>query len=452
MEPAGMVMIDIKEIANMGLPDSEGHLLPPSAHQGSLVIMASSGHEMDAINVVISGGIYNPLTGTCGNTCETCNGCASFPPLNPDPFVDPAISYGWLYSQCPWSNGYLQSLTSYVWQWRSSSTSIVTVQASPNPGLAYGVNGGSATAYADLSLAPVNAGQICTQGTLPPCPTANPSQNTPAHIIPVLSSALSTLWYFGKDAVGKQLPKPPNFYLGDVVATITANYASGGSYAWAISDGTRLSFSQTQTVTSTTTTSNTVTVYASGGSKNKNDVEISLTWTDPTGYKAAAAPLSFTVDWPYSLSAPNGNPTVPNTAVSTCGPPWPPPNVGPLIGNWTAYFWQMRSFFQQVMTGANFNESFTNTVNAQSNNIPPSANGSNGAVNIATFSDNYCFANQIAAKPPSLPPQNPLGSNLIWTTTQIYSVGSSSVGVGLEVQRQTLQRFQDHHAVSGIQR
>ena len=75
----GTAMVDLKEIATMGNPDAAGSVLPPSVTEGKLVIEAATGNEADAINILYwSGGIYNPTKATCGETCETCNGCTNF--------------------------------------------------------------------------------------------------------------------------------------------------------------------------------------------------------------------------------------------------------------------------------------------------------------------------------------------------------------------------------------
>lgn len=71
-------MVDIMQLAEMGMPDRNGHVLPLSATEGSLVVSAGNGSEYDPINVAVAGGIYNPKAATCNPTCTTCNGCTSF--------------------------------------------------------------------------------------------------------------------------------------------------------------------------------------------------------------------------------------------------------------------------------------------------------------------------------------------------------------------------------------
>ncbi|MGB6685130.1 MAG: hypothetical protein WBH24_15885, partial [Candidatus Acidiferrum sp.] len=62
--------------------------------------------------------------------------------------------------------------------------------------------------------------------------------------------------------------------------------------------------------------------------------------------------------------------------------------------------------------------------------------------------DNICtVATGGALMPQPLPPQSPLGSLAIDHGAQYWYVGSQTSGSGVEVQYDTLQRYQDHGAV-----
>ncbi len=183
LAPNGTAMVDIKQLAEMGMPDRNGHVLPLSATEGSLILSAGNGSEYHPISVALAGGIYNPKTATCNPTCETCNGCTSIPPsLTPNPFGEPVANSGWLYSQCSWYNG-----TQYTYNtsasWSSNNTGIATVQTgNSNAGLTYGAGGGSATVSSFGQSIPTNAGQICGSPGPPACPVAAPAQSGPAKI------------------------------------------------------------------------------------------------------------------------------------------------------------------------------------------------------------------------------------------------------------------------------
>ena len=184
LQPSGTAMVDIMQLAQMGMPDRNGHELPLSATEGSLIVSAGNGSEYDPISVAVAGGIYNPKTATCNPTCETCNGCASFPSnLTPNPFGEPVANSGWLYSQCSWYNG-----TQYTYNnnanWSSNNGGVATVQTKGQsyPGLTYGAGAGSATISSFGQSIPTNAGQICGSPGPPACPVAAPAQSGPANI------------------------------------------------------------------------------------------------------------------------------------------------------------------------------------------------------------------------------------------------------------------------------
>lgn len=88
-----------------------------------------------------------------------------------------------------WYTGYQYGYTGNS-QWSSNATSVATIQTTgqSSPGMASGVSAGSAQFEADFGQLPVNAGQICTQGTLPPCPTGSPVAQAQGSVYQVLCS------------------------------------------------------------------------------------------------------------------------------------------------------------------------------------------------------------------------------------------------------------------------
>jgi hypothetical protein len=117
---------------------------------------------------------------------------------------------------------------------------------------------------------------------------------------------------------------------------------------------------------------------------------------------------------------------------------------------WSHYKWWEFSFFGVQMPGISMNENFDNVRQYQTTNWSYTPNGQDGVPGVSMFSDNYCFANQLVAKPLPMTPQNPLGNNKVDSTTQSYKVGSSTVGQGVTVQTQTLTRYVDHPTVTDI--
>ncbi len=156
-------MIDMAMLIAELKPDANGNIIPPSVREGSASFASAKGAST-SMTVVISGGIYNVSTATCGNTCVTCCGNSNFGVSVP--------------AYCP--IGETMACTSSAvncWgttvqpSWSSSNTSIVTIDGS---GSMTGHSIGSANIVADFSQSIVYTGQICTQGTTPPCPTGGP--------------------------------------------------------------------------------------------------------------------------------------------------------------------------------------------------------------------------------------------------------------------------------------
>jgi hypothetical protein len=171
-------MVDIAALVMANVPDTDGHSLPMGPLEGHLVISGPKGDTADFINVVVSGGIYNPTLATCGYTCETCGGCngnsGSFQVL-PDPSSGTIGTQIFVTSSCSYSNGSTQYFTSTS-SWSSSSTSVANFAS---PGTANALSAGSSTFTSDFPVLPINVGQICTQGTLPGCPSNAPSAQAP---------------------------------------------------------------------------------------------------------------------------------------------------------------------------------------------------------------------------------------------------------------------------------
>ena len=420
------------EIVHSQIPDAEGNRIPPAVQEGSAELTGSQG-ESQHILVAMDAGTYNVRKATCGLHCITCNGATEFW-IDANPFSVAVKKTTQLSFTSQYNTGKQYNLTS-LGTWSSTNTKVVTVASGlldcTTPGTV-----GTDASYLSEPLYSTGCYSELMEYSLDEGADAGDTGNC----IPILTTTYSTLWFLGDGVTSA-----PSTFIGQLQATITAQYASGGSYDWSISND-ELSFSRSESVTETTTSTNQVTVYASVPGQDENDVEVSLTWTDPEGNIEPAAPLAFTVDWPSDLTFLFTG-SVSNVAIGSSCTGVPPPSGN--VGNYSRYAWQWNSFFNNSPAGLPMNENFLNVTLYPGSNLAPVPNGQQGQAGINTFADTYCFANQTSARPPSMPPQSPLGANslLIWTATQVYSVGSPSVGVGVEVQYQTDQRWQDHFDV-----
>ncbi len=174
LAPRGSMMIDLYQLFAHGTMDAAGRILPHGPMQGSAVLTGPKNDTTERMTIVLAGGVYNSRTATCGNTCETCNGFTSVS-SSPDPIDMAVTSSTQAQDEYTWYTGFQYSYTNST-LWSSSATNVATVQTKgqASPGKATAISAGAFTLSADFGLLPTNAGQICTQGTLPPCPTAEP--------------------------------------------------------------------------------------------------------------------------------------------------------------------------------------------------------------------------------------------------------------------------------------
>jgi hypothetical protein len=176
LDPQASTTIDMAMLIAELKPDANGNIIPPSVREGSASFASAKG-ENTSMTLVIAGGIYNVSTATCGNTCVTCCGNSNFGVSVP--------------AYCP--IGETMACTSSAvncWgttvqpSWSSSNTSIVTIGDS---GSMTGHSLGSANIVADFSQGIVYTGQICTQGTTPPCPTGGPVYTNSTTVTPTVT-------------------------------------------------------------------------------------------------------------------------------------------------------------------------------------------------------------------------------------------------------------------------
>ena len=423
---------NISEIVNSGIPDAQGNRIPPSVQDGSAELTGSKG-ESQHILVTMDAGTYNVRKATCAVHCFSCNGATEFW-IDANPWSVAVTKSTQLTFTSQYNTGKQYNLTG-LGAWSSSNTKIATMDA--------GLLDCAAPGLADASASD-NTEPLYWSGCLDvvECPQDEGGDAAATgSCIPILTTTYSTLWFLGSG-----IAYPPSTFTGQAQATITAQYASGGSFAWSTSNDHELSFGQTTLISSTTTDTNQVTVYTSGPGENPNDVEISLDWTDPEGNVVAAAPLSFTIDWPYDLTMVDLFPIM--AVGNSCTP------VSGNVGFYMQYTWQWESYFRNDASGLPVNEFFSDVDLVYSGtNVLPTPVGNPGVAGMSQFNDTYCFANQAASvRPPSKPPQSPLGANsyLIWTATQTYYVGSQTLAAGMPVQQQTVDFWQDHAAISEI--
>lgn len=413
LTPGQQLWLDLAQLAHDQVPDSDGHTLPPDTTMGS--------YELRDLDHATIGQLYEGklvIDKTFGHAAYGCGSCCGYDAvvLDPDPFQGPLgiESNDYIYANDTCA-GDQEDVTGSGYDWKTANAAIATLPNRTLHTVAVGSTTGSALAQLQWAHPPS-------------CPVQDFGTGQTVTVQPSLSLSPS-MWFFG---VGNN--PPASFTLGSNQGTVTANGASGGSFSWAITNGASIaSFASGSQKSSTTTSGNTVTVYSIGYSTSANDVTIQLTWT-PSGGSANASTLYFQVDSPYKLVA--GAITNSGASGSTCNNP--PPGTA---GFQSKVNYTILSFFGVQLSNIGVNETFGDQGDDYiGNNWPPYTAG--GTTATTGFFDNICAINQTV--PPSLPPQSPLSSTKIDHGSQAWFVGSVNSGSGVEVQSDTLQRYQDH--------
>ncbi len=318
--------------------------------------------------------------------------------------------------------------TTIVDSWQSGSTSIATITSggTSSASVWQGVGVGSTTSYFYGTNMFLGGGSLLCQA------------QQPALVAPPLSSS-NPLWFFG---IGNA--PPSGFTLGDIKTTLTAKGASGGSFKWTVTAGIgKASFASGSSQTSIVTSANSVILWSFSYSAAPNDVSVSLIWTDSTGHAYPASTLNFDIDSPYEdqVSGP-----IVNESVSNCIP------TSGTTGYASFITYLTHSYFGVTITNEWVNESLDNFSDDHVNNWPWGNEGSVLSPD-GRFSDEICVTQGTGGlSPQPTPPQQPqLSTYTIDHATQGWYVGSTTPAKGVQIQRDTLQRYIDHGVHLGIQ-
>jgi hypothetical protein len=96
------------------------------------------------------------------------------------------------------------------------------------------------------------------------------------------------------------------------------------------------------------------------------------------------------------------------------------------------------------------NESFGQRIDSYTGNTWGSPTPGPTTTSVAgTYTDNLCIVGT-GATPPTKPPQNPLGSVLVFQLAQTWSAGTLATGGGKAVQEDVMNYYQDHGTITQI--
>jgi hypothetical protein len=258
--------------------------------------------------------------------------------------------------------------------------------------------------------------------------------STTFNVTTTISQDIS-LWFFGSG-----IQTPSGFTLGSTSATLTANGATSGQFAWTVTAGTsKLAFENGST-SITKSNTNTVKIFSNSFSTAANDVTVRLAFTAPGGTQTITVSRNLTIDSPFKLVS---KPIPFDTGISVSGTCDQNFTAG-TDGYLSAISYSMVSFTGLTIANVPVNEAFGAASNPTQNNWP--ANQAESFTSATgTFSDLICAgAPPGILSPQPLVPQNPLKTTVVRQISQDWYVGTTINGSGVRVQSDLLTMYLDH--------
>lgn len=183
LAPQASTMIDIGMLIMNRVPGADGKIIPPGIEEGS-VSFDSTGTDLTTpdhrvrMTIVISGGLFNVATATCGETCTYCNGYSNFS-LSPG---SASLVVGGSLTFTAWGvDSYGNPNEFFGGQWSTSSNGTVS---SVSGGTVTGDNGGGDAVMDQLSNIQEWQGQMCVSDNMTPnCNPQNPYASASVSVV-----------------------------------------------------------------------------------------------------------------------------------------------------------------------------------------------------------------------------------------------------------------------------
>ena len=408
LQPDEQMWVDVGKLIREHVPDKNGRTLPPDLTMGSYEIRDLTNK---GVGRLFEGKVIYDKT--YGHVSYGCAGCCGY--------GDPYVWYNPL--GIPFGNGTPQGVDAndmcsggmptdmsdtFYGFWNSANTSIATVDYY---GTHSGVLVGSTTSSTSGELQ-INSRPLC------PIRQRNPGGGD--NVKPTISGP-NTLWWFNGLGLG----------VSGYAMQITLTASSGGngtSYQWAITAGSNK-------VSLSTSTSATVQVTSIGQSAQPNDVSITVTVGGLT-----SDPFKLTVRAPYTLGQDSAHTT-------------------PVYAQDSQYVWNIKIYYQIL---DNLLTPMPATVSANEHwTTPPAPDYTNedwdqspegcGTTLSSAPAEMWDFiqGDFVGHYPPPVYNTQQNGPAVIHWGQEIR-VGTCTAGAGPRVQTDTLQKYTDHAAHTGI--
>ena len=411
LQPDEQMWIDVGKLIREHVPDKNGKALPADLISGSYEFrdLINTG-----VGTLFEGKvIYDKTHGHVAYGCAACCGWgASYPWYNPIgvPFGGPADQG---VNAPDWCNGGVPGdvSTAFYYNWSSGSTAIATVNSY---GVHTGVSVGSTSSQSHGTLNNNDSRRLC------PALGQNPSGGV--NVAPTISGP-NTLWWFNGLSAGV------SGYANQINLTASTG-GTGTSFQWAITAGSNK-------VSLSSSTSATVQVTSIGQSTTANDVSITVTVGGLT-----SNPFKLTVRAPYSLGQDPAHPS-------------------PIYSTDQYYVWHIYIPYRIldnlltplpsiVNVQENWTASATPDYTGENWIVPTAGCGPTDSATPASFGDTVqgeVYPSNAYPIPVYNTSQN---GAAVFHIGQEWRIGTCASGSGPRVQTDTLQKYTDHAAHTGI--
>ena len=266
LSPGQQLWLDIGQLIQNQIPDSDGHTLPPETMTGS--------YELRDVDYQTVGLLYEGklvIDKTFGHASYGCAACCGYntTAMSPSSFTGPVGIYNQdLVQAFDGCSGVYDDVTYAAYNWSSANTLVATISQSGN---LHTVSVGSTSDNTFVQLESDIVSHNC------PEVTKNPVQ--PLSVQPQISGPNTVWWFNGGARMGYS-------------TSITLTASGGSGYSWSISKGSNM-IKLSATSGSSTNVSSTGTAFSS----SSTDISVTV-----TSNGVASNPFYVTSKRPYTLT------------------------------------------------------------------------------------------------------------------------------------------------------